>query len=252
MANVQVKVRLQARGGKFLGPAVDAPQLLVRKAGETAPLFSGTFNNASSGTVVATPTPGSSRNAIVVQTPEKAQFYPAAGAYALEPPAGEAMIVASFPLTEPCAVEFVATAFTKNPAIPLTTSTTMQLCPNTDLTADPGLLLTIPGLIVGSVKASYANSVLAVSATVTMMCGCPITPQPWTTTPPDTEPYWPSYEFIVTANIAGTILPLQCTAADTFTGSASVDLAPGAHVVTVCAIQPAECNSGYASVDLKV
>src|SRR5258706_16058386 len=104
--NVQIKVRLQARGGKFLGPSVGTPQLVVRIPGPTPPLFPGPFNNAASGTVIATPTASSSRNSIVVQTPPQAESYPAAGAYALEPPGSDAMILACFDLTEPTPVEF--------------------------------------------------------------------------------------------------------------------------------------------------
>lgn len=251
--NVQIKVRLQARGGKFLGPSVGTPELVVRIPGATAPLFTGPFNNASSGTVIATPATSSSRNSIVVQTPPQAEAYPAAGAYALDPPGSDAMILACFDLTEPTPVEFIATAYTKDPEVALTTSTTMQLCPGTTLVNDPGLLLTIPGLIVSNVLSSYGDSVLTVSATVTMMCGCPITPQPWSTTPPDTEPYWPSYEFEVTATIAGQPpLQLQCTAANTFSASTPATLTPGTYTVTVAALQPAESNSGYASADLTV
>lgn len=250
--NVQIKVRLQARGGKFLGPNVATPSLLVRRPGDTTPLFTGTFDNGASGTVVATPTTGASRNTIVVQPPPQAEFYPAAGAYALEPPGNEAMIVACFDLTEPSPVEFIATAYTKNPAVALSASATMQLCPGTILLNDPGLLLTVPGLIVGDVSASYTAGVLTVSATVTMMCGCPITAQPWTT-PPDTEPYWPSYEFEVTASIPGLApLPLQCTATNTFSASISATIAKGTYQVTVAAVQPAETNAGYASTQLTV
>lgn len=250
--NVRIKVRLQARGGKFLGPNVSTPSLVVRRPGDPTPLFTGMFNNAASGTVVATPTTGASRNTIVVQPSPKTEFYPAAGSYALEPPGDEAMIVACFDLAEPSPVEFIATAYTKNPVVALSASATMQLSPGMTLLNDPGLLLTVPGLIVGDVSASYHAGVLTISATVTMMCGCPITPQPWTT-PPDTEPYWPSYAFEVTASIPGLPpVPLDCTATNTFSASVPAIIPQGTHQVTVVAVQPAETNCGYASTELTV
>jgi hypothetical protein len=252
MTNVQVKVRLQARGGKFLGPNVTAPKLLVRKAGGTTPLFEGTFDNGASGTVLATPTPVASRNAIVVPAPPAAGFYPAAGAYTVAPPDGKAVLVASFDLDEPALVEFVATAYTKEAAVALMTSAMMQLCPGTTLLGDPGLVLTVSGLIVSGVDASYDGTTLNVGATVTMMCGCPITPQPWTSAP-DTEPYWPSYAFAVTATTPGMEpLTLECTGTNTFRGTVGATLASGTHVVTVDAIQKSEANAGYAQATLQV
>ena len=51
------------------------------------------------------------------------QFFSAAGAYALEPPPEQALLIASFELSAPAAVEFIATASG------LTTSATLQLSP---------------------------------------------------------------------------------------------------------------------------
>jgi len=249
--NMQIKVRVQARGGKFLGPAVQAPHLAVREAISGNLLFQDTFDNSASGTVVATPSPTASRNAIVVQTPPTAQDYPGAGAYSLQPPAEGASLIATFDLSEPMLVSFIVTAFTKA-GDKLINAATMQLAPNTTLLDDPGLLITIPGLLVSAATATYDGTTVTVQATVTMMCGCPITPQPWSANPPTTLPYWPSYEFNVTAYIAGMAsIPLQCTANDTFKGSAAMALQPGStYNVTVVALQPAETNSGYCTATL--
>jgi len=136
----------------------------------------------------------------------------------------------------------------------LTTSTTLQLWPGLTLLEDPGVLLTIPGLLVNVAKAEYdakAKSI-SVTATVEMMCGCPITPQQWTT-PPDTEPYWPSYAFAVSATIDGAApFPLACTDTNTFNASIPLSLASGTREILVTARQPAESNSGYATFTLTV
>lgn len=252
--NVQVKVRVQARGGKFLGPKVTPPTLTVRIAGQEEVLFSGTFDNSASGTVVATPSPAASRNAIVVQPVQPPQFYPAAGAYALEPPPAQALLIASFALDAPAPVEFAATAYAGSGAA-LTTSTTLQLWPGITLLDDPGVLITIPGLLVTVTSATYASDThtLTVQATAEMMCGCPITPQPWTT-PPDTEPYWPSYEFAVTAAIPGlTSFPLTCQKPNTFEGSVDgLTLESGTYEVFVFAQQAGESNAGYGAGSLTV
>lgn len=85
-AYTQVKVRVQARGGKILGPAATVKQpllLSVRNVLTGQTLISDVpMNNKSSGTGV----PGSqfgydnSRNAIVVQPPALSPTYPTTNA----------------------------------------------------------------------------------------------------------------------------------------------------------------------------
>jgi len=111
---------------------------------------------------VATPSATASRNANVVQPVQPPQFFPAAGAYALEPPPEQALLIASFELSAPAAVELVATANG------LTTSTTLQLWPGLTLLEDPGVLLTIPGLLVNVAKAEYDAKAKSVSVTATV------------------------------------------------------------------------------------
>lgn len=237
--NTWIKVRAQARGGKFLGPKVTAPQLAITGNGE--PLANPiTLDNSGSGTVVATPDTAASRNAVFVATPPEAQSYPAAGAYFVEPPSVDTV---GFYLSEAMLVTFTATAYAPDP---VTASATMWMSPGMNLTADPGLVLTFPGLVTSVTKTSYSGGVVSVTASVEMMCGCPITPQPWTTTPPDTEPYWPSYELEVTATVNGQTFPLQCTGNNTFSGTLAIALENQQYGVMVVAQQAAETNVGIA------
>lgn len=253
-AYAQVKVRVQARGGKILGPAatVKQPLLSVRNVLTGEILISDApMNNGSSGTVV----PGlqfgygDSRNAIVVQSPG---FCPTPGPYWLQVPDGQGELIVQLRLTEPSLLELQATAYAPDPVY---ASATMWVVPGMQLLADPGLVLTIAGLY-ATVDASASNGTANISANVTMMCGCPITVQPSQSLPPDTEPYWPSTEFEVTAQLRANggaqvyVLQLTCTSTSTFTGSLNVP--PGAYDVSVVAVQTNETNVGFASTTLTV
>lgn len=254
----QVKVRVQARGGKILGPAatVKQPLLSVRNVLTGQTLISDEpMNNQSSGTVV----PGSqfgygdSRNAIVVQPPAISPSYPTPGPYWLEVPNDEGELIIQLHLTEPSLLEFRATAYAPDPVY---ASATMWVTPGMQLLADPGLVLTIAGLYT-TVDASVSNGTVNIQAAVTMMCGCPITVQPSQTLPPNTEPYWPSSEFTVMAQIranggAVAALELACTDTSTFTGSINLDLQPGVYDVWVVAVQTNETNVGFARTTLTV
>ena len=256
-AYAQVKVRVQARGGKILGPAstVRQPLLSVRNVLTGEVLISDApMNSGSSGTVVPGSqfSDGDSRNAIVVQPPAISPTYPAPGPYWLEVPDGQGELVVQLPLAEPSLLEFQATAYAP---VPVYASATMWLMPGMQLLDDPGLVLTIAGLY-ATVDASASNGMANIRANVTMMCGCPITVQPSQTLPPDTEPYWPSTEFEVTAQLradGGTTVysfPLTCTGTSTFTGSFNVS--PGLYDVWVVAVQANESNVGFASTTLTV
>jgi hypothetical protein len=256
-AYTQVKVRVQARGGKILGPAatVKQPLLSVRNVltGETL-ISDAPMNNGSSGTVVPESqfSDGVSRNAIVVQPPAVSPTYPAPGPYWLEVPDGEGELIVQLHLDEPSLLEFRATAYAPDPVY---ASATMWVVPGMQLLADPGLMLTIAGLY-ATVDASASKGTVSISANVAMMCGCPITVQPSQTLPANTEPYWPSTEFAVTAQLradGGTTVyafPLSCTGTSTYTGSSNVP--PGVYDVWVVAVQTNETNVGFARTTLKV
>lgn len=254
-ATARVKVRVQARGGKILGPApvVKQPWLTVRNVQTGATLIQDApMNNQSSGTVVSEFTGTASRNAIVVQPPAISRSYPQPGPWWLEPPKGQGELIAELHLDEPSLLEFRATAFAPDP---VHASATMWVTPYMQLIDDPGLVLTIAGLYVKA-TATAANGTATISANVTMMCGCPITVQPVAEVPSGTEPYWPSTEFNVMAQFRAdgglqvVALPLTCTATSTFTGTQA--LRSGAYDVWITAIQAKESNVGFARTTLVV
>lgn len=256
-APAQVKVRVQARDGKILGPAptVKQPLLSVRNVLTNEVLISDApMNTGSSGMVV----PASqfsdtvSRNAIVVEPPPLGAPHPTPGPYWLQPPSGEGELIVQLPLAEPALLEFRATAYAPDPVY---ASATMWVMPSMQLLADPGLVLTIAGLY-ATVEASAIGSAVSINATVTMMCGCPIAgPPPF---PP--ELYWPSDEFEVTAQLrpkddqgAASIpppVPLTCKKTSTFTGTTAAP--PGTYEVWLVAVQANETNVGFARTTLVV
>ena len=171
-------------------------------------------------------------------------------------PRGTQELIVELHLTEPSLLEFTATAFAPDPVC---ASATMWVLPSMQLLADPGLVLTIAGLYT-TVTASVANQTVTIQANVTMMCGCPITLQPPPAPPPPgeapPEPYWPSGEFEVTAQIRANggldvlSFPLTCSGTSTFKGS--LDLKPGTYDLWVVAVQPAETNVGFARATVVV
>lgn len=254
--STQVKVRVQARGGKILGPAptVRQPTLAVRNVVTNETLIcDAPMNNGSSGTVI----PGLqfndrvSRNAIVVEKSDINPTCPTPGPYWLQPKADEGELIVSLPIDEPSLLEFTATAFAPDKVY---ASATMWVLPGMQLLAEPGLVLTIAGLYANVTNASASNGTVSITANVTMMCGCPITVPPL---PPNTEPYWPAREFEVTAQLRANggqsvmVFPLTCTGTSTFTGSTS-NVPSGTYDVWVVAVQANETNVGFARTMLQV
>ncbi|HEV7765058.1 MAG TPA: hypothetical protein VGQ76_08665 [Thermoanaerobaculia bacterium] len=251
-----VLVRVQARGGKYLGPAVGY-SLITISDGEQI-LFGPVIAKGGSGTVNTQVNSGfpadSSPNAIVVAASTSG---PPAGAYWLMPDTESegptAGVIASLSLTKPTLLEFRATALTdtKNP---VTTSAMMWVYPGQNLTSEPGVLLSMPGLAVS--VATAIDLQLTVTATVTMMCGCPITTPTWPQAPGGPEPYWPETAFEVFAVLTlpdGSTINQPLAFTNTSTFEATLPLPPsGLSTIGVCAVQQAESNVGYDEVQLTV
>jgi hypothetical protein len=249
----QIKVRVQARDGKILGPAktVKQPLLTVRNVltGDVL-LADEPMNNQSSGTVVPESqfSDAVSRNAIVV---EPGVTTPTPGPYWLEVPQGEGELIVQLKLQEPSLLEFKATAFAPQAVY---ASATMWVLPGMQLLADPGLVLTVAGLYVTIDQAQVSNGAVTITATVAMMCGCPITQAD--NPPSGEEPYWPSTEYNVSAQLRGNggldVYAIEMALADTSTYTGSTSVPPGTYEVWVVAIQAEETNVGFARTTVTV
>ncbi|MDP9191337.1 MAG: hypothetical protein M3P06_06515 [Acidobacteriota bacterium] len=251
-----VLIRVQARGGKYLGPGVQYSQVTVWNGDQcifgpiTASGGSGTVNSQANSPFPAESSP----NAIVVTGGSSG---PPKGAYWLLPDDGgegpTAGIVAKLILTKPALLEFRARALA-NTAHPVTTSAMMWMYPGQNLLSEPGVLLSVPGLAVA--VAAQIKTQLKVTATVTMMCGCPITTPTWPQASGGPEPYWPETEFEVFAVLSlpdGRVEKQPLKFADTNTFTASFPLPPtGTSTLGVCAIQQAESNVGYSEIPIVV
>jgi len=244
MASTIILVRVQAKGGKFLGPDAPYSQVTLTDIATGNVLARGTASGGS-GNLSGTFEPSCTRQPIVTTQPSGAQGIQWLSALPpTTPPA--AGFTATLDLEAPAFVRFTAESLTDATPNGHSVSETMWVTPGADLAAEPGVVLVIPGLIVKVLSAAVSGSALSVTAWVTMMCGCKIDPAlPWLPT-----------EFTVSATVtdsSGTSVtaapvPLIFRTTSTFSTSTPIALpGPGTYTLTVDAVQPAEANVGSAS-----
>lgn len=247
MATTQVLVRVQAKGGKFLGPDAGYAQVTLRNATSGEVLAQG-IADGGAGALSGSFSPAAARQAIV--TP----LFGTETVLWLSAPAGQptAGLTASLALDAPTLVEFSAASLTNGEPNGHTVSQTMWVEPGVDLTEEPGVVLVMPGLIVTILETavSAGEPALSLTARVTMMCGCKIDP---------TLPWLPA-EFSVTATVTdagGKVVaqaPLAFQAMSLFDTAAPLALPAGhaTYTLTVNAAQAAEGNVGSASTPITV
>lgn len=253
--NTSIRIRVQARGGKYLGPGVKYSQVSVMSG--TTCLWSGTASG-NSGLIDTRPNAGldpRQSRAIVPVTFNFGVTTPLGGYALLEGSIGgeeTAGVIATVPISEPQLLEIRVVALQGTPN-EVTASVMTWVVPGIDLVHEPGVLVLLPGLVVSAKSSTPSSGTVTVTATVTMMCGCPITEYTgtWPPSPSAPEPYWPASEFEVVAMLTPasgpTLLqPLKYSAENTFTGTIT---APAAgDTLAVYALQRAESNIGYAVV----
>ena len=243
----RVLVRVQAKGGKFLGPDAGYSQVTLRDAASGNVLAQG-IASGGSGNLSGTFHPSATRQAIVTTQSTGAQslLWLSAMPPTIPPAAGFA---ATLDLDAPTLVQLTADALTGGKPNGHSVTETMWLTPSADLSAEPGVVLVIPGLIVNVLSATVAGSSLSVTAWASMMCGCKIDP---------TLPWLPT-EFAVTTSVADAsgnpvaqaTLAFQTTS--TFGTAQPISLpGPGTYTLAVEAVQPAEGNVGSASTRITV
>ena len=168
-----IKIRVQAKGGMFLGPDSSNGAFITLKDVDTGKILSSGFTtNGDSGQRLTAYESNSSFSAIV--TPGKPEVI-----HWLTASDSTAVYVAELKLTEPTLIEFSA-------SVPLPEAQGNQhilktewISPHKNPSPGPGLVLEIPGLWVQPEVAAEGNQV-RIRAKVTMMCGCEVNENsPW-------------------------------------------------------------------------
>jgi hypothetical protein len=229
-------IRVIARGGKFLGDDIGGAHITVRDSISGEILAAGRTHGASGPTTVMS------------QPLLRTQPIPTLDT-TVKPPAEACNFDVKLQLSEPKLLEITAYGPLAAPQGAHTVTTTHWIYPGLSQTVGDGLVLEIPGLLVQILNppthflpAQLSPPLINIQANVTMMCGCPVTP----------NNFWPPTQFQVTATIRtnGAVVdefPLAFDSAvnypSQFIGSWK---APGAGIyeLTVVAYQTTSGNTG--------
>ena len=267
MSNTAILIRVQARGGKFLGPDIHYSHVEVKDANTGAVLARGQAGHLKQTSPVPEDDSG------VLLTDLSKLTGPSTGVvltYGTDPskppqvwylgvnPGKTAKFLASFQLEVPTLIKITATRLDgEGKLLPeFTASDTTWVEPGMQLTADPGYVIVMPGLAVTVQSAAFDGVGIMVTAKVTMMCGCPIDDAATAQMPHEIP--WPAHQFVVTAEAwHGKALlasaPLKLIKTSLFQGT--IALAPGLQpfhslTVVVRAVQASTANTGSGAYPL--
>ncbi|HEV7239486.1 MAG TPA: hypothetical protein VGQ36_09620 [Thermoanaerobaculia bacterium] len=252
--STSILIRVQARGGKFLGPDIGYSFITVRDVASGRILAQSTAAG-DSGQLGTTLTPGVSTG-VVLSAPLTPNWLSATQGT----PSPTAGFLAMFDLDAPTLIEVSAAGTPNGVANQHRTSVTMWIWPGAQLTTEPGLVLELPGLNVQLLSPNPSapppkGATITVTAWVTMMCGCKIAD----------GGAWPTSEFQVNAWLVGPngMVTLASTLAieknasgqeipSVFTGTLPYPETSGAYQLVVAAIQPATSNAGGSALVLSL
>jgi len=240
-----LKIRVQAKGGKYLGNDIGGAEVTIRDAqtgqwltggqvlGDSGQLQQGYVSTASPEPVIV---PGSS--------PSINWLTPGTNFTA-------SCFNTTLQLTRPTLLEIEVYGPIGGLQSAQRVVTRIWAVPGQAMNQEPGVVVEFPGLIV-QVKEPSTHYQLSnipslwISANVTMMCGCPIASP--------TAPYWPAADFTVTAVISQVGAPaplasivLSSTGVSSFWNWYLVE-SPGYYQVDVNAVQKSTGNIGTGSV----
>lgn len=236
-------VRVQARGGKFLGDDVGGASVVVRNALTSEVIATG-VTRGDSGSLASAYQAGASLATIV--TPG-------------DPPAVQWLVAESttsklevvLPLDRPTPIEVSAFGPLGGLQSAHRTTELQWIVPGQE-NPEPGWVIGLPGLVVQVLRPATHRTLAAgggavqLAANVTMMCGCPIgAGEPWL--PSDFE-----VEAVIRKAGAGVIarVPLAIDAAEEpsiFAGETAVE-APGDYEAAISAVQKSTGNAGAGLV----
>lgn len=234
-------VRAIARGGKFIGDLVGGYGVSV----EGLPVQLRFSSSGSSGNTADLMQQQRLRTSPLPTNPDPIEL----------PLEWAAAAAASVDLAAPLNVTVTVTGPGKFPAQQVNASVNAWLLPGVGFTGDArftnGLVLELPGLLVQRLVArKRRGGLLAMSANVTMMCGCKII---------DNDGIWISSDFTVIGQVldgAGAVLasvplvyvPYPQTEKNPSLFTATTPFPSGAAAVQVLAYQHSMANTGFAAV----
>lgn len=240
--DTRITVRVQANGGKFLGDDIGGALVTVRD-GQTGELLASGVTRGDSGTLAAAYGPGASQRAIVTPGAQPTIRWLLAAATT-------SRFDAALPLERPTLLEVSAFGAVGGLQAAHRVTSAQWVVPGQDLTAAPGFVVEIPGLLLQVLAPATHWSLPALPTTVplranvTMVCGCPIgTGEPWI--PTDFEVY---AEIRRAGAKKSARVPLAFAGQTSlFTGSFEVKQA-GFYEATFTAIQTSTGNTGTGQV----
>jgi hypothetical protein len=238
----KITVRVQARGGKFLGDDIGGALVTIRD-GQTGAVLASGVTRGDSGTVVGAYGAGASQCAIVTPGNKPlVQWVTAAET--------TSRFDAVLSLDRPTLLEISVFGAVGGLQTAHRVTATQWMIPGEHVTTAPGFVIELPGLLVQvlepptHLKLSSVPATVPLRANVTMMCGCPI----------DHSEPWIQKDFHVFADVrrAGTDgairVPLTFgDSASLFVGSYEVKQA-GYYEAAVTAIQKSTGNTGTGQV----
>lgn len=239
----KVTVRVQANGGKFLGDDIGGAAVTIRDA-TTGELLATGVTRGDSGTVAASYSDKASRQAIVTPGKKPTIQWVAASATT-------SSFEAKLQLERPTLLEVTAYGSLAGLQTAHRATATQWVVPGEHVTAGPGFLVVLPGLLVQvmepptHLELSSTGVTVPLKANVTMMCGCPIaTNEPWI--PKDFEVF---ADIRQVGAAKGTRVPLgfDGTQPSLFVGSYKVKKA-AFYEAAVSAIQKSTGNTGAGLV----
>jgi hypothetical protein len=201
-ANTSITVRVQARGGKFLGDDIGGAVVTIRDA-MTGELFATGTTAGESGTLSPTYAANASLSTIVTPTtPSQSTVQWLLAVDTNSRKTTTSAFTATLFLDRPRLLAFEAFGPVGGLQSAHRVTATQWIVPGQNLSQPPGLVLVLPGLLVQVISPAThtafppasSPTALDIVANVAMMCGCPINDAP------PNNPWIPS-DFQVSAQI---------------------------------------------------
>lgn len=221
-----VMVRAISKDAKFIGDSMGGVKIVLTDARSGAVLAEGLTTGGTGDTDRLIVNPRVRRAPLA--TPDAAGF------------------LATLDIDAPTLVRAEANGPIGKPWAQATVTSTMWILPGKAVTGD-GWVLELPGLVVEPAWTALGNGQASLSAKVTLMCGCPITP----------GGHWDAARYDVRATLTMAGRTVQSAkldyagAASTF-GVAFPKLAPGVYRLLVTAHDAGSGNTGVVERDVEV